>query len=67
MWKHLQGMKKCVSFCEGRNMRLVRFVHDVLTYWNFTYKLLCQSDEYKVLLCDFMYYNVNSIILYPQQ
>ena len=46
-------------------MLLVRFAHDVSTRWNSTYKLLCQSDEYKELLCDFMHYNVSSIILHP--
>ena len=40
---------------------------DVLTRWNSTYKLLCQSDEYKELLCDFMRYNVSSSILHHTQ
>ena len=40
---------------------------DVPTRWNSTYKLLCQSDECKKLLCDFMLYNVSSIILHPTQ
>ena len=44
-------------------MRGVRFSHDVLTHWNSTYKLLCQSNEYKEMLCDFMRYNISSIIL----
>ena len=56
-------MKKWVKFCESRNMCGVRFSRD--TRWNSTYKLLCQSDEYKDLLCAFMCYNVTSIILHP--
>ena len=67
MWTHPQVMKKWVKFCESRNMRGIRFSHDVPTHWNSTYKLLCQSDEYKYLLCDFMRYNVSSIILHPAQ
>ena len=47
-------MKKWVKFCESRNMRDIRFSHDVPTRWNSMYKLLYQSDEYKDLLCDFM-------------
>ena len=43
----------------------VRFARDVSTCWNSTYKLLCQSDEYKELLYDFMRYNISSIILHP--
>ena len=45
----------------------VRFSRDIPTRWNSTYKLLCQSDEYKDLLCDFMCYNVTLIILHPSQ
>ena len=60
-------MKKWVKFCEARNMRLVRFSCDVSTRWNSKYKLLCQSDEYKELLCDFIRYNGSSIILHPTQ
>ena len=45
----------------------VRFARDVSTCWNSTYKLICQSDEYKELLCDFMCYNVSFIILNSQQ
>ena len=67
LWKHPQVMKKWMKFCESCNMRHVRFVHDVPTHWNSTYKLLYQSDEYKDLLCDFMGYNVSSIILHPTQ
>ena len=48
-------------------MRGVRFSRDVPTRWNSTYKSLCQSDEYKELLCDFMRYNVSSIILHSIQ
>ena len=48
-------------------MQPVRFTRDVPTHWNSTYKLFYQSDEYKVLLCDFMRYNVSSIILHHQQ
>ena len=48
-------------------MRSVRFSRDVPTRWNSTYKLLCQSDEYKELLCDFIRYNISSIILHPNQ
>ena len=48
-------------------MHGVRFSCDIPTYWNSAYKLLCQSDEYKDLLCDFMRYNVRSIILHPTQ
>ena len=59
--------EKWIKFCESRNMRLVRFSCDVSTRWNSKYKLLCQSDEYKELLCDFIYYNVSSIILYHIQ
>ena len=44
----------------------VRFARDVSTCWNSTYKLICQSDEYKELLCDFMSYIVNFIIFHPQ-
>ena len=46
-------------------MRPVRFARDVSTSWNFMYKLLCQYDEYKELLCDFMRYNVSLNILHP--
>ena len=46
-------------------MRGIRFSRDVSTRWNSTYKLLYQSDEYKELLCDFIHYNVSSIILHP--
>ena len=60
-------MNKYVKFCESYNMRGVRFSRDVSTCWNSTYKLLCQSDEYKKLLYDFMRYNVRSIILHPTQ
>ena len=60
-------MKTLVKFYESCNMLLVRFAHDVSTRWNSTYKLLCQSDEYKELLCDFMRYNVSSIVLHPTQ
>ena len=42
-------------------MQPIRFARDV------TYKLLCQNDDYKILLCDFMHYNASSIILHPQQ
>ena len=59
--------KKWVKFCESRNMHGVRFSRDVPTHWNSTYKLLCQFDEYKDLLCDFMYYNITSIILHHSQ
>ena len=48
-------------------MGLVRFLRNVSTRWNSTYKLLCQYDEYKELLCDFMCYNVSFIILHPTQ
>ena len=41
-------MKKWVKFYESRNMRGIRFSRDVPTRWNSTYKLLCQSDEYKI-------------------
>ena len=44
-------MKKWVKFCESRNMRPVRFSHNVPTHWNSTYKLFCQFDEYKEMLC----------------
>ena len=67
LWKHPQVMKKLVKFCESRNMHGVRFSHDVLICWNSTYKLLCQSDEFKNLFCDFMRYNVTSIILHFSQ
>ena len=60
-------MKKWIKFCESRNMCGIRFSRNVQTRWNSTYKLLCQSDEYKNLLCDFMRYNVSSIILHPNQ
>ena len=56
-------MKKLVKFCESRNMSGIRFSCDIPTHWNSTYKLLCQSDEYKDLLCD----NISSIILHPNQ
>ena len=59
--------EKWISFCQCRNMRRVRFERDVLIHWNFTYKILCQSDEYKVLLCNFMRYNISSIILHLMQ
>ena len=59
--------EKMGKICESRNMRGIRFSRDVPTRWNSTYKLLCQSDEYKDLLCDFMHYNVSSIILHPNQ
>ena len=52
-------MKKWIKFCESRNMCGIRFSRDIPTRWNSTYKLLCQSDEYKDLLCDFMRYNVS--------
>ena len=45
-------------FCESCNMHGVRFSRDIPTRWNSKYKLRCQSDEYKDLLCDFMRYNV---------
>ena len=48
-------------------MQPVRFAHDIPTCWNSTYKLICQSDEYKKLLCDFMCYNISSIILHSSQ
>ena len=48
-------------------MHGVRFSRDIPNRLNSTYKLLCQSDEYKELLCDFMRYNVSSIILHPTQ
>ena len=48
-------------------MRPVRFARYVPTRWNSTYKLLCQYDEYKELLCDFMCYNVSFIILHHSQ
>ena len=60
-------MKKWVKFYESRNMRPVRFSRDVPTRWNSTYKLLCQSNEYKDLLYDFMRYNVTLIILHHTQ
>ena len=60
LWKHLQVMK-----IKNLLMYGVRFSLDVLTRWNFTYKLLSQSNEYKELLYDFMHYNINSIILHP--
>ena len=60
-------MKKWVEFCEARNMRFVRFSRYVSTRFNSSYKLLYQSDEYKELLCDFMHYNVNFIVLHPIQ
>ena len=60
-------MKKWVKFCESYNMRGIRFSRDIPTHQNSTYKLLCQSDEYKELLCDFMRYNVSLIILHPTQ
>ena len=59
--------EKWVKFFESRNMHGVRFSYDVPTRWNSTYKLLCQYDEYKKLLCDFMRYNVSLIILHPTQ
>ena len=59
--------EKWVKFYESRNMHGIRFSRDVPTRWNSTYKLLCQFDEYKNLLCDFMHYNVSSIILHPVQ
>ena len=59
--------KKWVYFCQDRNIRLIRFARDIQTCWNFTYKLLYQSDEYKVLLCDFMRYNISFIIFHSQQ
>ena len=67
MWKHPQVIKKWVSFCQGHNIQSIKFARDVPTRWSSTYKLLCQSDEYKELLYDFMRYNVSSTILYPQQ
>ena len=60
-------MKKWVKFRKSRNMLGVRFSRDVSTYWNSTYKLLCQCDEYKKLLYDFMRYNVSLIILHHTQ
>ena len=59
--------KKWVKFCESRNKRGVRFSRDVPTLWNSTYKLLCQSYQYKKLLCDFICYNVSSIIVHHTQ
>ena len=67
LWKHPQVMKKWVKFYESCNMRSIRFSRDVSTHWNSTYKLLCQSDECKELLYDFMRYNVSYIILHPTQ
>ena len=46
-------------------MQPIRFACDVPTRWNSTYKLLCQSNEYKELLCDCIFYNVSSIIFHP--
>ena len=59
--------EKWVKFCESRNMQPIRFARDVSTHWNSTYKLLCQSDEYKELLHNFIRYNVSLIILHPTQ
>ena len=56
--------EKWISFCQSRNMWLVRFARNVPTHWNSTYKLFCQSDKYKYLLCDFMRYNVSYILLH---
>ena len=48
-------------------MQPIRFSRDVLIRWNSMYKLLCQYDEYKDLLCDFMRYNVSLIIFHHTQ
>ena len=48
-------------------MRPVRFARDVLAHWNFIINCFYQSDEYKVLLCDFKHYNISSIIFQSQQ
>ena len=48
-------------------MRSLKFSSDILTRWNSTYKLLCQSNEYKELLCDFMRYDISSIVLHHTQ
>ena len=56
-----------MNFCKGCNRRPRKFSRDVLTCLNSTYKLLCDSDDYKKkLLCDFMQHNISNIILYPQ-
>ena len=44
-------------------MHSKKFSRDITTRWNSTYKLLCESVEYKDLLVSFITYNVPSISL----
>ncbi|KAL5856117.1 hypothetical protein ACOSQ4_005919 [Xanthoceras sorbifolium] len=66
LWKHPSTMKRWTRFCISHRKHPIRFSCDVPTRWKSTYKLLCESYEYRELLIRFMQYNISSINLYPQ-
>lgn len=67
LWTHPKVMKAWMKFCENKKKRPIRFSRIIPTRWKSIYKLLCKSDEYKELLCDFMICNSTDIILQPEQ
>ncbi|KAL5840248.1 hypothetical protein ACOSQ4_012856 [Xanthoceras sorbifolium] len=64
LWKHPNIMKQWARYCKANGKHPIRFSRDVPTRWNSTYKLLCESYEYRKLLVRFMQHNVNTINLY---
>ncbi|KAL5771553.1 hypothetical protein ACOSP7_015707 [Xanthoceras sorbifolium] len=64
LWKHPSTMKQWARYCKANGKHPIRFYRDVPTRWNSTYKLLCESYEYRELLVRFMQHNVNTINLY---
>ncbi|KAL5775817.1 hypothetical protein ACOSP7_013374 [Xanthoceras sorbifolium] len=57
-------MKQWARYCKSNGKHPIRFSRDVSTRWNSTYKLLCESYDYRELLVRFMQHNVSSVNLY---
>ena len=63
IWRHNKVQKQWLKYCISNNMHPKKFSRDITTRWNSTYKLLCESVEYKEILVSFITYYVPSISL----